>query len=158
MKWKTIERIIANTAAVITIFSGAIWIVNKCSYSTSGTQSSETIKTGEASYNDEINRDDSSVSLTGEKESFVEKWKTRKTRFEEEEEKGFLSMMLFLVSYFPGLNILFVLVLFGLALAGHINNRNKGFAEDTEGFWLGFFAVFLMFIPFFWMFIFAILK
>ena len=71
MKWKTIERIIANTAAVITIFSGAIWIVNKCSYSTSGTQSSETIKTGEASYNDEINRDDSSVSLTGEKESFV---------------------------------------------------------------------------------------
>ena len=34
-------------------------------------------------------------------------------------------------------------------LAGHINMRNKGFAEDDESFWFGVFLVFTMCLPFF---------
>ena len=158
MKWKTIERALTTIASIIAILTFAGQIVNKCSQHTNAIHSSEVETTDLVS--EKSGGSDIPASITNEpsKESFTLKWKERKTRVEEAEEKGLFSMLWFLISYFPGLNILFVLVLIGLTLAGHINMRNKGFAEDAESFWFGVLVIFIMCLPYFWIFIFAILK
>ena len=158
MKWKTIERALAIIASVITILTFAGGLVNKCSQHTTPKLSQDVVTTKHVLEDEGGSDVNASITKESEKEAFAQKWEKRKARFEEKEENGFLSMVWFLISYFPGLNILFILVMFAYALVCHLDTLHKGFDVNAGDLSFGFMVVLLICMPFYWLFIFGILK
>ena len=146
MKGKTIERVLGIIAAIITILTCVGGIINRCSQHTNTVQSSDTEIKGVVS--DMNGESDIHAPITREleKEAFAQKWKDRKVHLKESERKGLFGFFWFMFSYFPGLNTLFIGVIFIWTII-LLYNDDRLFKMYHLKYFL---ALLGLFLPLFW--------
>lgn len=146
---KKIITITGFIASLITIYLFASEIVSKCSADHEqdppvSIVSSET--TEHALENQGSTKDTSTTSVTPakkEKISFSQKWKERKIRCNEK--NGELETLWFFLTYFPGLNILFMLIILVWVMVSFIGDDD--YIENV----LGMFSITIIWLmPIFW--------